>query len=128
MKYITLALLFVGYSVGAQVVEEAPIKELLDFYFEEWDARSKCTLWQVQLIATTERRKAERIYHQLRQMDGDGEMHIVAPYYYVRAGRYWTREEALHALKRYRLQFPRAHVLFKKVRCERLIERTAGGP
>ncbi len=128
MKYITVALLFVGIHAGAQIVEEAPIKELLEFYFEEWDAGGKCTIWQVQLIATTERRKAERIYYQLRKMDGDGELRIVAPYYYVRTGEYWTREEALHALKRYRLAFPDAHVLSRRVRCEKLVERAAGGP
>ncbi len=128
MKYMTVALLFVGIHAGAQIVEEAPIRELLNFYFEDWDATGKCTVWQIQLIATTERRKAERIYYRLRKMDGDGELRIVAPYYYVRTGQYWTREEALHALKRYRIQFPGAHILSKKMRCEKLIDRTTGGP
>lgn len=132
MKYkiALLLVLFVYFAfsgastLAAQTVkEEASITELMDAYVKKNREKNYVNGWRIQLLATTDRRAMEstrrkfaRTFPQIRSFWKHKE-----PYYYLRAGAFANKLEALPELQKIKRKFPRAYIVIDKIKYSELI-------
>ena len=121
---VALTLLVSISTIGAQSVEIEPsISELMDLYIQKNREKDYVNGWRIQLLATTDRRAMEstrskfsQSFPQFRSFWKHKE-----PYYYLRAGAFANKLEALPELKKIKRKFPSAYIVLDKIKYSELI-------
>ena len=132
-KYVLrlIILLFVIIAIqtntlSAQSVEvESSITELMDLYVQKNREKNYISGWRIQLLATTDRRAMEstrskfaRTFPQIRSF-----WNHIEPYYYLRAGAFANKLEALPELKKVKRKFPSAYIVIDKIKYSELTSK-----
>ena len=116
-----------GHSplLAQSIIEEPVVTELMDSYVTKNKKKNYIKGWRVQLLATTNRRTMEstkgkfaRTFPHLRSFWTHKD-----PYYYLRAGAFANKLEALYELERIKKRFPNAYIVMDKIKYSELIPR-----
>ncbi len=122
---IILSFLFAGFLsplYAQQIREDTDIQRAMQIYHDTHPDKSECKGWRIQVVATTNRRKMESVKWSFKKKLPY--YHVFwtykDPYYYVKAGAFVTRLEALHALEEIKKKFSGAYIVKDKMPCSAL--------
>jgi len=114
-KFLSLLLFVVGinafaYSQNIILQEDYSVTELMEKYTQLNKSTRSVDGWRVQILATTDRSKMERIKRQFLQ--NYPEVHLdwihAKPYYKLRAGAFANKLEASRLLYKLKRDYPSA--------------------
>lgn len=101
MRYLLLpALLLITVTLSAQrnliITPDAEVSRVLDIFSEVNELEEEVEGWRVQILATTDRRRLETTERDFRAKYPSISVDWVhnSPYYKLRAGAFFTRQEA----------------------------------
>ena len=121
--FLFLMLILGCFTVTAQSIQEDPsIYNAMHLYKEAQSDKSDCQGWRIQVVATTNRRKMESVKWAFKKKMPyyNAFWTYKEPYYYVKAGAFVTKLEALHALEDIKRKFSGAYIVKDKIKCSTL--------
>ncbi|HHS95855.1 MAG TPA: hypothetical protein ENJ45_04630 [Phaeodactylibacter sp.] len=120
--FLSLSFGLASWGIAQQIQADSDIEKAMAVYKEAHSQREKCEGYRIQVLATTNRRRMEstKWSFQKKMPYYKAFWTYKEPYYYVKAGAFVTRLEALHALEEIKRKFSGAYIVKDKMPCSSL--------
>ncbi len=105
-----------------QIIEDPSITKIMAQYIQENKAISHLTGWRISVITTTDRRLMEQTRAKFKEQFSSlkTKWEYKEPYYYLKAGAFLTRVEALSYIEQVKEKFPTAFLSIDKLTYDEL--------
>lgn len=120
--FLLMALVPVLKSQDKVVIKESPeVAQMMEDYITNNRSVTHITGWRVSVITTTDRRLMEQTKQKfLREFSMKVKWEYNEPFYYLKAGAFLTRTDALHSLEQIKKKFPTSFLSIDKITYEEL--------
>lgn len=126
IRQIIFGFLFILFQNSAQgqveILEDPSITRIMDQYIQDNKAISHITGWRISVITTTDRRLMEQTRIKFKEQFSSlkTKWEYKEPYYYLKAGAFLTRVEALSFFEQVKEKFPTAFLSIDKLTYDEL--------
>lgn len=126
-RLICFGLLWISFlpamkSQDKVVIHETPeVALMMENYIANNRSVTQITGWRISVITTTDRRLMEQTKQKfLQEFSTKVKWEYNEPFYYLKAGAFLTRTDALHSLEQIKKKFPTAFLSIDKITYEEL--------
>ena len=118
-----LFILCVNVEGKSQIIEPAPVSDLI----ERWKiynlSNHEIRGWRIQLLATVDRRQMESVQRAFENKYPDYPTHVAnnQPYFHLKAGAFLTTQKAQAFLKKLQREYPTAIIVADMIKGEELL-------
>lgn len=104
-----------------KIIESPEVAKMMENYIENNRSATHISGWRISVITTTDRRLMEQTKQRFqREFSMKLKWEYNEPYYYLKAGAFLTRTDALHSLDQIKKKFPTSFLSIDKITYEEL--------
>ena len=117
-----LQLFFCVHGYG-QIIEPAPVSDLMERWKQYNLDNQEVSGWRIQLMATVDRRQVENAQRSFEYKYPDYPTHVInnQPYFHLKTGAFLTSQKAQAFLKKLQHEYPSAIMVEDEVKSEELL-------
>ena len=118
-----LFLMCIAIRGNAQIIEPAPIRDLMDRWKIYNSTNNEIRGWRIQILATVDRRQMESVKRNFEYKYPDYPTHVVnnQPYFHLKTGAFLTAQKAQAFLKKLQHDYPAAILVTDMIKNEELL-------